>query len=58
MAHPLIGLLFIGLIIRTVIAAVVIVALVWLVLKLGRLADAYTEKLRKNSEKPRPKTVS
>ena len=48
MAHPLIGLLFIGLIIRTVIAAVVVVALVWLVLKLGRLADVYTEKLRKN----------
>jgi uncharacterized protein HemY len=47
MAHPIIGLLFIGLIIRTVIAAVVIVALLWLVLKLGRLADAYTEKLKK-----------
>jgi uncharacterized protein HemY len=47
MAHPLIGLLFIGLIVRTVIAAVVIVALLWLVLKLGRLADAYTEKLKK-----------
>jgi uncharacterized protein HemY len=46
MAHPIIGLLFIGLIIRTVIAAIVIVALLWLVLKLGRLADAYTEKLK------------
>jgi hypothetical protein len=30
-----------------VIAAVVIVALLWLVSKLGRLADAYTEKLKK-----------
>jgi uncharacterized protein HemY len=46
MAHPLIGLLFTGLIIRTVIAAIVIVALLWLVIKLGKLADAYTEKLR------------
>ncbi len=46
MAHPIIGLLFIGLIIRTVIAAIVIIALLWLVLKLGRLADAYTEKLK------------
>jgi uncharacterized protein HemY len=46
MAHPLIGLLFTGLIIRTVIAAVVIVAVLWLVIKLGKLADAYTEKLR------------
>ncbi|MGA2627434.1 MAG: hypothetical protein ABSF63_10325 [Candidatus Bathyarchaeia archaeon] len=46
MAHPLMGLLFIGLIIRTVIAAIVIGAVLWLVLKLGRLADAYTEKLK------------
>ena len=46
MAHPIIGLLFIGLIIRTVIAAIVIGAVLWLVLKLGRLADAYTEKLK------------
>ena len=46
MAHPFIGLLFIGLIIRTVLAVVVIAAVVWLVLKLGKLADAYTEKLR------------
>ena len=46
MAHPLIGLLFVGLIIRTVLAVVVIVALLWLVLKIGKLADAYTEKLK------------
>ena len=46
MAHPIVGLLFIGLIIRTVIAVVVIVAILWLVFKLGRLADAYTEKLK------------
>lgn len=46
MVHPVLGLLFIGLIIRTAIAAVVIVAILWLVLKLGRLADAYTQKLK------------
>jgi hypothetical protein len=47
MAHPVIGLLFIGLIIRTVIAVVVVAAALWLVFKLGKLADAYTEKLRR-----------
>jgi hypothetical protein len=46
MAHPYLGLLFTGLILRTVLAAVVIVAILWLVFKLGRLADAYVEKLR------------
>jgi len=46
MAHPILGLLFTGLIIRTVIAVVVIVALLWLVFKLGKLAEAYTEKLK------------
>jgi hypothetical protein len=46
MAHPLVGLLFIGLILRTAIAVVVVAAVVWLVFKLGKLADAYTEKLR------------
>lgn len=51
MAHPLIGLLFIGLIIRTVLAVVVIAALLWLVFKLGKVADAYTEKLRTKQEK-------
>ncbi len=46
MAHPLIGLAFTGFIIRTVIAAVVMVAVLWLVFKLGKLADAYSEKLK------------
>jgi len=46
MAHPYLGLLFTGLILRTVLAVVVIVAILWLVFKLGRLADAYAEKLR------------
>jgi uncharacterized protein HemY len=46
MAHPIVGLLFTGLIIRTVIVVVVIVAILWLVFKLGKLADAYTEKLK------------
>jgi hypothetical protein len=44
--HPVVGLLFIGLIIRAVIAVVVIAIVLWLVFKLGKLADAYTEKLR------------
>ena len=46
MAHPLIGLLFTGLIVRTILAAVIIGAFVWLIFKLGKLADAYTDKLR------------
>ncbi len=46
MAQPILGLLFIGLIIRTLIAVVIIVAALWLIIKLGKLADAYTEKLR------------
>jgi hypothetical protein len=46
MPHPVVGLLFSGLIIRTVIAVVVIAAVLWLIFKLGRLADAYTEKLK------------
>ena len=46
MVHPFLGLLFVGLIIRAVIAAAAIAAVLWLVFKLGKLADAYTEKLR------------
>jgi hypothetical protein len=47
MPHPILGLMFVGLIVRTLIAAAIIVAILWLVLKLGRLADAYTAKLRR-----------
>lgn len=46
MPHPFIGLLFTGLVIRTVLAAIIIGAVVWLIFKLGKMADAYTEKLR------------
>ena len=46
MANPAIGLLAIGLIIRSVIAVVVVVAALWLILKIGKLVDAYTEKLK------------
>ena len=46
MAHPFVGLLFTGLVIRTVFAAAAVAAIMWLVFKLGKLADAYTEKLR------------
>jgi uncharacterized membrane protein len=40
------GLLFTGLIIRTVLGAVVIAALVLLLWKASKLIDAYTEKLK------------
>jgi len=40
------GLLFVGLIIRGILGAVVVFAGLWLIWKLGRLADAYTEKLK------------
>jgi hypothetical protein len=46
MAHPVIGLAFTGLTIRTVIAVIIITAVLWLVFKLGKLADVYTEELR------------
>jgi len=42
-----VGLLFTGLILRTALGAVVVVALVFLFWKIGRLADAYTEKIKK-----------
>jgi uncharacterized protein HemY len=47
MPHPILGLLFVGLIVRSLIAVVIIVAILWLVFKLGKLADAYTAKLRR-----------
>jgi hypothetical protein len=45
MAVP-IGLLFTGLIIRTVLGAVIVGGLVFLFWKLGKLADAYADKIR------------
>jgi len=36
----------VGLIIRGVLGAVIAVAVLWLIWKLGKLADAYTEKLK------------
>ncbi len=44
------GLLFTGLLVRTVLAVVVLVVFVWLALKLGRLADAYTDRIRAKKE--------
>jgi uncharacterized membrane protein len=41
-----IGLLFTGLIIRTVLGAIVIAAIVLFLWKASKLADAYAEKLR------------
>ena len=40
------GLIFLGLLIRTILGAAVVVSLVWLMFKLGRLAEAYTKKLQ------------
>jgi hypothetical protein len=45
MALP-IGLLFTGLIIRTLLGAVIVGGLVFLFWKLGKLADAYADKIR------------
>ncbi len=45
-----IGLLFTGLIIRAVLAIVVLAVFVWLALKLGKLADAYTDRIRAKKE--------
>jgi hypothetical protein len=42
-----IGLLFVGLIVRTILGAAVVAALVILFWKIGKLADAYTEKIKK-----------
>jgi hypothetical protein len=39
--------MFVGLIVRALIAAVIIIAILWLIVKLGRLADACTAKLRR-----------
>jgi len=41
-----VGLLFTGLILRTVLGAVVVVAAMWLFWKIGKLADAYAEKIK------------
>ena len=38
-----VGLLFLGLAIRTILGAAIVVALVWLFFKLAKLADAYTK---------------
>jgi len=42
-----VGLLFAGLIFRTILGVVVVAALVFLFWKIGKLADAYTEKIKK-----------
>lgn len=41
-----VGLVLAGLVIRTTLAAAIVVAIVWLFLKLGGLAEAYTKKLK------------
>jgi uncharacterized membrane protein len=46
-----VGLLFIGLLIRTIFAAAIVVIFVWLLLKLGRLIDAYTDKMKSQTNR-------
>jgi len=41
-----VGLLLTGLILRTILGAIVVVAVVWLFWKIGKLADAYVEKIK------------
>jgi hypothetical protein len=41
----IIGLVFVGLVIRVILGAAIVVAVVLLAWKLGKLADAYTHKL-------------
>jgi hypothetical protein len=41
----LVGLLFVGLVIRAILGVAIVVAVVLLAWKLGKLADAYTHKL-------------
>jgi hypothetical protein len=40
-----IGLLFVGLVVRAILGAAVVVAVLFLAWKLGKVADAYTRKL-------------
>lgn len=42
-----IGLLSIGLVVRTILGVAVVAALVILFWKIGKLADAYAEKIKK-----------
>lgn len=41
----IIGLVFVGLVIRAILGAAIVVTVVLLAWKLGKLADAYTHKL-------------
>ncbi|HUK27777.1 MAG TPA: hypothetical protein VLV31_05075 [Candidatus Acidoferrales bacterium] len=40
-----IGLLFVGLVVRAILGAVVVVTVLYLAWKLGKVADAYSRKL-------------
>jgi len=41
-----VGLLFLGLVVRTILGTAIVIAVVWLLFKLAKLADAYTKKLQ------------
>ena len=38
--------MFLGLVVRTILGAAIVVAVVWLLFKLAKLADAYTKRLQ------------
>jgi hypothetical protein len=41
-----VGLLFLALVVRTILGTALIIAVVWLLFKLAKLADAYTKNLQ------------
>ena len=41
-----VGLLFLGLVVRAILGAVLVVAVAWLLFKLAKVADAYAKKLQ------------
>ena len=41
-----VGLLFLALVVRTILGTALIIAVVWLLFKLAKLADAYTKRLQ------------
>jgi hypothetical protein len=45
-----VGLIFIGLVIRAIFGAAIVIAVVWLLFKVAKLVDAYTKKLQLQSK--------
>ncbi|HXY82836.1 MAG TPA: hypothetical protein VEH56_03885 [Candidatus Saccharimonadales bacterium] len=49
MPHPS-GIIAIFLLVRLILGAAIVVSVIWLLFKLGRLTEAYTEKLKKQTK--------